>query len=93
MTPSPTESRDGAPRGSAPDQANSPAETRLNSPERYSLRVEIQRGWLWVKFVWRMMGRLGGPLDILAALWELIVLLVTRTLKQWGLLKPRSRRR
>ena len=62
-------------------------------PERWSLRVEIDRGLEWVRYIWRTLGRLGGPLDILLALVTLTRLLIRRTLVQWGLAPGRQRRR
>jgi hypothetical protein len=73
--------------------ASPPVSTRPPTSERWSLRVEAGRGLEWVRYVWRTLGRLGGPLDILLALVTLLRLLTRRTLVQWGLIRGPQRRR
>jgi hypothetical protein len=53
--------------------------------EKPSLRGEILKGWHWVVFVWGMLKRIGGPLDILRTFWTILSMLAKRTLAQWGI--------
>ncbi|NJP09947.1 MAG: hypothetical protein HC866_11070 [Leptolyngbyaceae cyanobacterium RU_5_1] len=79
-------SRDRATR--APDSVES---SQLASPASIPLREQIKRGWDWVVFVWQMLQRLGGPLDILRTLGRIISILVTRLLVQLGVIKQGKR--
>ncbi len=52
-----------------------------------TLKEHIKRGWDWVVFVWQMLQRLGGPMDILRTFGTIFSILVTRLLVQLGLKK------
>ncbi|MEB3360627.1 MAG: aspartyl/asparaginyl beta-hydroxylase domain-containing protein [Synechococcaceae cyanobacterium] len=54
----PDQHQSGAP--SSDRQRHAARRRRLPRPLRH-LAQEIGRGWQWVVFVWRMLGRLGGP--------------------------------
>jgi hypothetical protein len=58
-----------------------------------SLTEAIKRGWDWVVFVWRMLQRLGGPLEVLRTFGMIISILVTRLLTQMGLFQKTNKRR
>lgn len=50
---------------------------------------EIMKGWEWVVFVWRMLGRLGGFRETVRSLFLVVSLLIKRLLIQWGVIdKP-----
>ncbi|PZV19505.1 MAG: hypothetical protein DCF20_00370 [Pseudanabaena sp.] len=51
---------------------------------KYSLLVEIGRGWEWVVFSVKVLSRVGGPIEITKTILNSIKILITRTLKQWG---------
>jgi len=59
-------------------------------PPRPSLWQEIKRAWEWVVFVRRMLPRIGGFGAWLRTLFFVISLLITRTLAQWGIIKPKK---
>lgn len=54
-----------------------------------SLWEEINRGWKWVVFLWRMLPRLGGFRGIVQTLFAITSLLITRLLTQWGLIRKK----
>lgn len=58
-------------------------------PASLTLKEHIKRGWDWVVFVWQMLRRLGGPLDILRTCGTIVAILLTRLLIQLGLKKRR----
>lgn len=47
----------------------------------------IKRGWDWLVFTWSMLRRLGGFREIVQTFATVILMLVKRTLIQWGLLR------
>jgi hypothetical protein len=53
------------------------------------LKENIKRGWDWVVFVWQMLRRLGGPMDVLRTFSTIVSILITRLLVQAGLKKHR----
>ncbi len=53
--------------------------------EKLPLRGEILKGWHWVVFVWGMLKRIGGPIDILCTFWTILSMMLKRTLTQWGI--------
>jgi hypothetical protein len=59
-------------------------------PAKPSLREEIERGWKWVVFVWRLLPRLGGFSAIVRTFFLVVSVLITRMLTQWGLIKHKS---
>jgi hypothetical protein len=59
------------------------------SPTSLPFKEHIKRGWDWVIFVWQMLQRLGGPLDILRTFGTIFSILMTRLLVQLGLKKRR----
>lgn len=63
------------------------ASPSVDQPLPIPLKEQIQRGVDWVVFVWQMLRRLGGPLDILRTIWMIVSVLVTRLLVQQGLIK------
>lgn len=50
-----------------------------------SLWQEVRKGWEWVVFSTRMLGRMGGPVAIARTLSGTLALLIQRTLRQWGI--------
>lgn len=64
-----------------------PAPPTVDQPLPIPLKEQIQRGVDWVVFVWQMLRRLGGPLDILRTIWMIVSVLVTRLLVQQGFIK------
>lgn len=58
-------------------------------PPPLTLKENIKRGWDWVVFVWQMLQRLGGPLDVLRTFGTISSILITRLLVQLGLKKRR----
>ncbi len=57
------------------------------TPEKITLRGEIQKGIEWVVFVGKMLKRMGGPVVILRSIWFVLIKLLRRTLVQWGWMK------
>lgn len=56
---------------------------------KITLWGEIMKGWEWVVFAWRMLGRLGGFREIVHSLFLVVSLLIKRLLVQWGIIdKP-----
>jgi hypothetical protein len=55
-------------------------------PTKPSLLEEIKRGWKWVVFIGRMLPRLGGFTGIVRSLFLILSLLMTRLLRQWGII-------
>jgi hypothetical protein len=62
------------------DKSNQDAELPTNS-----MWEEIRKGWEWVVFSIRMLGRMGGPAAIAQTLGGTLMLLIQRTLRQWGI--------
>jgi hypothetical protein len=56
-------------------------------PEKPTLGGELRKGWYWMVFVWRMLGRMGGPLGIARTFWLVGRKLLHRTLVQWGVIR------
>jgi hypothetical protein len=52
--------------------------------QKYSLLVEIARGWEWVIFSFKVLSRIGGPIAIAKTIANFIKILASRTIKQWG---------
>lgn len=83
----------GSPPDRSPNPLESSSEAPFNQPESLEqpvsipLREQIKRGWDWVVFVWQMLRRVGGPLDLLLAFWTMISVLVGRLLTQLGILR------
>ena len=67
------------------EQAKSPPPG--NAPVAIPLGEQVKRGWDWVVFVWRTIRRIGGPLDLLLAIWTILSLLIHRFLVQLGVRK------
>lgn len=53
-------------------------------PAKITLWGEIMKGWEWVVFAWRMLGRLGGFRAIVGSFFLIVSLLIKRLLVQWG---------
>ncbi|MDX2256173.1 MAG: hypothetical protein NW214_11710 [Pseudanabaenaceae cyanobacterium bins.39] len=58
-------------------------ETESHQP-KYSLLVEIGRGWEWVVFSVKVLSRVGGPVEIAKTILNSLKILAVRTMKQWG---------
>lgn len=56
-------------------------------PAKITLWGEIMKGWEWVVFAWRMLGRLGGFMAIVQSLFLVVTVLIKRLLVQWGVIK------
>lgn len=57
------------------------------APTRVPLSEDIKRGWEWVVYVWRMIRRLGGPIEVSRTAYLIISMMAKRTLVQWGWIK------
>jgi hypothetical protein len=82
--------------GRSPRHSSSPphptdAVNRVASPTTLPLKEHLKRGWDWVVFVWQMLQRLGGPLDILRTFGTILSILMTRLLMQLHLKKRDSK--
>lgn len=56
--------------------------TSLSSPEKITLKGEIQKGVEWIIFVVQLLKRMGGPMMIVRSLWFVLIKLLRRTLSQ-----------
>jgi hypothetical protein len=56
---------------------------------KMSIWGEIKKGWEWVVFTWRMLGRLGGFRAIVNTIFRIISLLIQRMLVQWGIISKK----
>jgi len=52
------------------------------TPEKITLWGEIIKGWHWVVFIWKMMGRFGGIRQLLSSIKKTVIMLVKRLLIQ-----------
>ena len=58
------------------------SEANSNS-QKYSLLLEISRGWEWVVFSVKVLSRIGGPIEIAKTIVNSVKILASRTLRQW----------
>jgi len=64
-------------------QANSTESKLIQKSVKPSLWEEVQKGWQWVVFSTKMLGRMGGPVSIVQTLGGTLGILIQRTLRQW----------
>lgn len=65
-----------------PQDPDASSESQNQKP---SLLVEIGRGWEWVVFSVKVLSRVGSPLEIAKTILNALKILISRTLKQWGI--------
>ncbi len=64
-------------------QENTEATPSTSYRSRPRLWEEIIRGWEWVVFSWKTLGRVGSIKAIVTTLISTFILLIQRTWRQW----------